>query len=214
MITVALIDDDALIREGLRMILDQAGDVEVVATGSDGLQAVRIARDVRPDLMLIDIRMPNLDGIDATRQITAEPDPPRIIILTTFELDEYVFQALRAGASGFLLKRTEPERLVDAIRIVADGEALLSPSVTRRLIDEFSKRPPSVAPERLSVLTDRESEVLVCIARGLSNQELAQQLGIAGNTVKTHVKRILTKLGARDRAQAIVIAYESGLMPG
>jgi len=129
-------------------------------------------------------------------------------------LDEYVFQALRAGASGFLLKRTEPERLVDAIRIVADGEALLSPSVTRRLIDEFSKRPPSVAPERLSVLTDRESEVLVCIARGLSNQELAQQLGIAGNTVKTHVKRILTKLGARDRAQAIVIAYESGLMPG
>ncbi|MBA3293519.1 MAG: response regulator transcription factor [Actinomycetota bacterium] len=214
MITVALIDDDALIREGLRMILDQAGDIEVVATGSDGLQAVRIARDVRPDLMLIDIRMPNLDGIDATRQITAEPDPPRIIILTTFELDEYVFQALRAGASGFLLKRTEPERLVDAIRIVADGEALLSPSVTRRLIDEFSKRPPSVAPERLSVLTDRESEVLVCIARGLSNQELAQQLGIAGNTVKTHVKRILTKLGARDRAQAIVIAYESGLMPG
>jgi len=214
MITVALIDDDALIREGLRMILDQAGDIEIVATGSDGLQAVRIARDVRPDLMLIDIRMPNLDGIDATRQITAEPDPPRIIILTTFELDEYVFQALRAGASGFLLKRTEPERLVDAIRIVADGEALLSPSVTRRLIDEFSKRPPSVAPERLSVLTDRESEVLVCIARGLSNQELAQQLGIAGNTVKTHVKRILTKLGARDRAQAIVIAYESGLMPG
>jgi len=214
MITVALIDDDALIREGLRMILDQAGDIEVVATGSDGLQAVRIARDVRPDLMLIDIRMPNLDGIDATRQITAEPDPPRIIILTTFELDEYVFQALRAGASGFLLKRTEPERLVDAIRIVADGEALLSPSVTRRLIDEFSKRPPSVAPERLSVLTDRESEVLVCIARGLSNQELAQQLGIAGNTVKTHVKRILTKLGARDRAQAILIAYESGLMPG
>jgi len=214
MITVALIDDDALIREGLRMILDQAGDIEVVATGSDGLQAVRVARDVRPDLMLIDIRMPNLDGIDATRQITAEPDPPRIIILTTFELDEYVFQALRAGASGFLLKRTEPERLVDAIRIVADGEALLSPSVTRRLIDEFSKRPPSVAPERLSVLTDRESEVLVCIARGLSNQELAQQLGIAGNTVKTHVKRILTKLGARDRAQAIVIAYESGLMPG
>lgn len=212
MIRVALVDDDALIREGLRMILDQAGDIEVAATGSDGRQAVRIAREIRPDLMLIDIRMPNLDGIEATKQITAEPDAPRIIILTTFELDEYVFQALRAGASGFLLKRTEPERLIDAIRVVAQGEALLSPSVTRRLIDEFSKQPASVSPERLSDLTEREREVLICIARGLSNQELAQRLVIADNTVKTHVKRILTKLGARDRAQAIVMAYESGLM--
>ena len=212
MIRVALIDDDVLIREGLRMILDQAGDIEVVATGSDGLQAVRIAREISPDLMLVDIRMPNLDGIEATRQIAAGPNAPRIIILTTFELDEYVFQALRAGASGFLLKRTEPERLVEAIRVVAHGEALLSPSVTRRLIDEFSKRPAAVSPERLSVLTEREREVLICIAKGLSNQELAQQLVIADNTVKTHVKRILTKLGARDRAQAIVIAYESGLM--
>jgi len=227
MIRVALIDDDVLIREGLRMILDQAGDIEVVATGSDGLQAVRIAREMSPDLMLVDIRMPNLDGIEATRQIVSLPQPaplpassglsrgpnaPRIIILTTFELDEYVFQALRAGASGFLLKRTEPERLVEAIRVVAHGEALLSPSVTRRLIDEFSKRPAAVSPERLSVLTEREREVLICIAKGLSNQELAQQLVIADNTVKTHVKRILTKLGARDRAQAIVIAYESGLM--
>jgi len=212
MIRVALVDDDALIREGLRMILEQAGDIEVVATGGDGRQAVRIAREIRPDVMLIDIRMPNLDGIEATRQITAEAEPPRIIILTTFELDEYVFQALRAGASGFLLKRTEPERLVDAVRVVAAGEALLSPSVTRRLIDEFGKRPASVSPERLSELTEREREVLLCIARGLSNKELAQQLVIADNTVKTHVKRILTKLGARDRAQAIVIAYESGLM--
>lgn len=212
MIRVALVDDDALIREGLRMILDQAGEIEVAATGSDGRQAVRIAREIRPDLMLIDIRMPNLDGIEATKQITAEPDAPRIIILTTFELDEYVFQALRAGASGFLLKRTEPERLIDAIRVVAQGEALLSPSVTRRLIDEFSKQPASVSPERLSDLTEREREVLICIARGLSNQELAQRLVIADNTVKTHVKRILTKLGARDRAQAIVMAYESGLM--
>jgi len=212
MIRVALVDDDALIREGLRMILEQAGDIEVVATGGDGRQAVRIAREIRPDVMLIDIRMPNLDGIEATRQITAEAEPPRIIILTTFELDEYVFQALRAGASGFLLKRTEPERMVDAVRVVAAGEALLSPSVTRRLIDEFGKRPASVSPERLSELTEREREVLLCIARGLSNKELAQQLVIADNTVKTHVKRILTKLGARDRAQAIVIAYESGLM--
>ncbi|MDQ3576889.1 MAG: response regulator transcription factor [Actinomycetota bacterium] len=214
MIRVALVDDDALIREGLRMILDQADDIEVVATGSDGRQAVRIAREVAPEIMLIDIRMPNLDGIEATRQITAEPDPPRVIILTTFELDSYVFEALRAGASGFLLKRTEPDQLVHAIRIVADGEALLSPSVTRRLIDEFSKRPATVSPERLHGLTEREHEVLVCIARGLSNRELAQRLVIADNTVKTHVKRILTKLGARDRAQAIVIAYESGLMSG
>ena len=212
MIRVALVDDDALIREGLRMILEQAGDIEVVATGGDGRQAVRIAREIGPDVMLVDIRMPNLDGIEATQQITAEAEAPRIIILTTFELDEYVFQALRAGASGFLLKRTEPERLVDAVRVVAAGEALLSPSVTRRLIDEFGKRPASASPERLSELTEREREVLLCIARGLSNKELAQQLVIADNTVKTHVKRILTKLGARDRAQAIVIAYESGLM--
>ncbi len=212
MIRVALVDDDALIREGLRMILDQADGIDVVASGSDGLQAVRLAREQRLDLMLVDIRMPNLDGIEATRQITAQPDAPRIVILTTFELDEYVFQALRAGASGFLLKRTEPEKLVEAIRVVAAGEALLSPSVTRRLIDEFSKRPALISPERLSELTEREREVLVCIAKGLSNQELAHQLFIADNTVKTHVKRILTKLGARDRAQAIVIAYESGLM--
>jgi len=211
-IRVALVDDDALIREGLRMILDQADGIDVVASGSDGLQAVRLAREQRLDLMLVDIRMPNLDGIEATRQITAQPDAPRIVILTTFELDEYVFQALRAGASGFLLKRTEPEKLVEAIRVVAAGEALLSPSVTRRLIDEFSKRPALISPERLSELTEREREVLVCIAKGLSNQELAHQLFIADNTVKTHVKRILTKLGARDRAQAIVIAYESGLM--
>ncbi len=219
MIRVALVDDDALIREGLRMILEQAADIEVVATGPDGVAAIHIAREVRPDVMLVDIRMPVLDGIEATRQITAvaEPQPPRVVILTTFELDEYVFQALRAGASGFLLKRTEPERLVEAIRVVAAGEALLSPSVTRRLIDEFSRRPASgseggVVSQRLADLTDREREVLSCIARGLSNQELAAQLFIADNTVKTHVKRILTKLGARDRAQAIVIAYESGLM--
>lgn len=213
MIRIALVDDDALIREGLRMILDQAGDIEIVATGGDGNHAVRIAREQSPDLMLIDIRMPLLDGIEATRQITAEPDAPRVIILTTFEQDEYVFEALRAGASGFLLKRTEPERLLEAIRVVAAGDALLSPSVTRRLIQEFSRRPASVDPHRLSGLTEREREVLVCIAQGLSNQELAARLVIADNTVKTHVKRILTKLQARDRAQAIVIAYESGLMP-
>lgn len=212
MIRVALIDDDALIREGLRMIIEQAGDLEVVATASNGEEALRVASEHRPDVMLMDVRMPVLDGIEATRRITDSDDAPRVIILTTFELDEYVFEALRAGASGFLLKRTEPEQLVGAIRVVAGGEALLSPSVTRRLIEEFTRRPPVGSGERLANLTEREREVLLLIARGLSNQELAEQLFIADNTVKTHVKRIFTKLGARDRAQAIVIAYESGLM--
>ena len=212
MIRVALVDDDALIREGLRMIIEQAGDLEVVATAGNGEEALKVAREHRPDVMLMDVRMPVLDGIEATRQITSTDDAPRVIILTTFELDEYVFEALRAGASGFLLKRTQPEHLVGAIRVVAAGEALLSPSVTRRLIEEFTKRPEAGSAERLTGLTEREQEVLVLIARGLSNQELSEQLFIADNTVKTHVKRIFTKLGARDRAQAIVIAYESGLM--
>ncbi len=218
-IRVAIVDDDALIREGLRMIVEQAGDLEVVATAGDGEEALRVAREHRPDVMLMDVRMPILDGIEATRQITETEGAPRVIILTTFELDEYVFEALRAGASGFLLKRTEPEQLVAAIRVVAGGEALLSPSVTKRLIEEFTRRPQSAtgpassSADRLTVLTEREREVLLLIARGLSNQELAEQLFIADNTVKTHVKRIFTKLGARDRAQAIVIAYESGLVP-
>jgi len=211
-IRVALVDDDALIREGLRMIINQAADLEVVATAGNGADALRVAAEHRPDVILMDVRMPVLDGIEATRQITEQEDAPRVIILTTFELDEYVFEALRAGASGFLLKRTEPEQLVSAIRVVAGGEALLSPSVTRRLIEEFTKRPQSGSGERLAMLTEREREVLLLIARGLSNQELAEQLFIADNTVKTHVKRIFTKLGARDRAQAIVIAYESGLV--
>ena len=212
MIRIALVDDDALIREGLRMIIDQAEDLEVVATAGNGEEALRVAAEHRPDVILMDVRMPVLDGIEATKRITDKADAPRVIILTTFELDEYVFEALRAGASGFLLKRTEPQELVGAIRVVAGGEALLSPSVTRRLIEEFTKRPQTGSGERLSMLTEREREVLLLIARGLSNQELAEQLFIADNTVKTHVKRIFTKLGARDRAQAIVIAYESGLM--
>jgi DNA-binding NarL/FixJ family response regulator len=212
MIRVVLVDDDVLIREGLRMIIDQAGDLEVVATAGNGEEALLVAAEHRPDVILMDVRMPVLDGIEATRRITDAEGAPRVIILTTFELDEYVFEALRAGASGFLLKRTEPEQLVGAIRVVAGGEALLSPSVTRRLIEEFTRRPQTDSGERLTMLTDREREVLVLIARGFSNQELAEQLFIADNTVKTHVKRIFTKLGARDRAQAIVIAYESGLM--
>ncbi len=212
MIRVVLVDDDALIREGLRMIIDQAGDIKVVATAGNGEEALGVAAEHRPDVILMDVRMPVLDGIEATRRITNAEAAPRVIILTTFELDEYVFEALRAGASGFLLKRTEPEQLVGAIRVVAGGEALLSPSVTRRLIEEFTRTPQTGSGERLTMLTDREREVLVLIARGLSNQELAEQLFIADNTVKTHVKRIFTKLGARDRAQAIVIAYESGLV--
>jgi DNA-binding NarL/FixJ family response regulator len=212
MIRVVLVDDDALIREGLRMIIDQAGDLEVVATAGNGEEALSIAAEHRPDVILMDVRMPVLDGIEATRRITNAEGAPRVIMLTTFELDEYVFEALRAGASGFLLKRTEPEQLVEAIRVVAGGEALLSPSVTRRLIEEFTRRPQTGSGERLTMLTDREREVLMLIAHGLSNQELAEQLFIADNTVKTHVKRIFTKLGARDRAQAIVIAYESGLV--
>ena len=211
-IRVALVDDDVLIREGLRMIIDQSDDLQVVATAGDGEEALRVAREERPDVMLMDVRMPVLDGIEATRRITEAEDAPRVIILTTFELDEYVFEALRAGASGFLLKRTDPEQLVAAVRVVAGGEALLSPSVTRRLIAEFTRRPQMGSNVHLADLTDREREVLLLIARGLSNQELADQLFIADNTVKTHVKRIFTKLGARDRAQAIVMAYESGLM--
>lgn len=212
MITIALVDDDALIREGLRMILEQADGLEVVASAENGQEAIRIATAYRPDVMLMDVRMPVVDGIEATRRITSVDDAPRVIILTTFEQDEYVFEALRAGASGFLLKRTEPEQLISAIRVVSGGEALLSPSVTRRLIEEFTRNRPVGKADLLADLTDREREVLELIGRGLSNQELAEQLFIADNTVKTHIKRILAKLGARDRAQAIVIAYESGLI--
>lgn len=212
MIKVAIVDDDALMREGLRMILEQADGLEVVASADNGQEAIRIARAYRPDVMLMDVRMPVLDGIEATRRITSSEGSPRVIILTTFELDEYVFEAIRAGASGFLLKRIEPEQLVSAVRVVSGGDALLSPSVTRRLIEEFTRNRPVGNPGVLADLTDREREVLELIARGLSNQELAEELFIAANTVKTHIKRILAKLGARDRAQAIVIAYESGLV--
>jgi DNA-binding NarL/FixJ family response regulator len=211
-IKVALVDDDALIREGLRMILEQSEGIDVIAMAQNGQEAVRVAKAYRPDVMLMDVRMPVLDGIEATRQIAEAEDAPRVIILTTFELDEYVFEALRAGASGFLLKRTEPEQLIAAIRVVAAGEALLSPSVTKRLIEEFTRNRPVAKTELLTDLTEREREVLELIARGLSNQELSERLFIADNTVKTHVKRILSKLGARDRAQAIVMAYESGLI--
>jgi DNA-binding NarL/FixJ family response regulator len=216
MIRVALVDDDRLIREGLRMIVANEADLEVVGQAGNGREAIALVGEQEIDVMLMDIRMPAMDGIEATRQIVELEGAPRIIILTTFELDEYVFEALRAGASGFLLKRIPPEQLLEGIRVVAAGEALLSPSVTRRLIEAFTRKAPVRADpaqsQRVSVLTPRELEVLAGIGRGLSNQELAEQLFIADNTVKTHVKRVFTKIGARDRAQAVVIAYQAGLV--
>jgi len=215
MIQVLVVDDDHLMRAGLTMIIEQTSDVAVVGEAEDGRQAVLVARRERPDVVLMDVRMPVVDGIEATREIVSLPDPPRVLILTTFELDEYVFNALEAGASGFLLKRTPPEQLIEGIRTVAAGDALLSPSVTRRLIAEFAKRPVEreLSP-RLAELTQREREVLVAMARGLSNAELAEELYISENTVKTHVRRVLTKLGARDRVNAVVMAYQGGLMEG
>lgn len=213
MIQVLVVDDDHLMRAGLKMIIEQTSDLSVVAEAEDGRQAVMAARRERPDVVLMDVRMPVLDGIESTREIASLPDPPRVLILTTFELDEYVFNALQAGASGFLLKRTPPEQLIEGIRTVAAGDALLSPSVTRRLIAEFASRPVEreLSP-RISELTEREREVLVAMAGGLSNAELAEQLYISENTVKTHVSRVLTKLGARDRVNAVVMAYQGGLM--
>jgi DNA-binding NarL/FixJ family response regulator len=212
LIKVLIVDDDHLMRTGLAMIIEQTPDLVVAGEAEDGRQSVTIARRESPDVVLMDVRMPVLGGIEATREITSLPDPPRVLILTTFELDEYVFNALQAGASGFLLKRTPPEQLIDGIRTIAAGEALLSPSVTKRLIAEFANRPERAVDPKLANLTDREREVLVEMARGLSNEELAESLFISENTVKTHVKKILTKLGVRDRVNAVVLAYQGGLM--
>jgi DNA-binding NarL/FixJ family response regulator len=214
-IRVLLADDQSLIRAGFRMILESQPDIEVVGESANGEQAAAQSTRLRPDVVLMDIQMPELDGLAATRRIV-QATASRVIILTTFERDEYVFEALQAGASGFLLKNAPPEQLVEAVRLVAAGEALLAPSVTRRVIEQFARRP--VAPEvraRLDSLTQREREVLVLLARGRSNSELAAELFVSEGTIKTHLSSLLAKLGLRDRVQAVVLAYESGLVtPG
>jgi len=213
-IRVVLVDDQALVRTGFRMILDETDDIEVVGEAADGGLGVDTVARTRPDVVLVDVRMPGMDGIEATRRIRALANPPKVIILTTFDLDEYVFAGLRAGASGFLLKDTLAVDLVTAVRVVTTGEAVAAPSVTRRLISHFLNSPPARQPrsDRLSVLTAREREVLTLIARGRSNAEIAEELHLVEGTVKTHVGRILAKLALRDRVQAVILGYECGLV--
>jgi DNA-binding NarL/FixJ family response regulator len=212
-IKILIADDQALVRTGFRKILESEPNLEVVGEAGDGGEAVEAALLLRPDVVLMDIRMPRLDGLEATRRLAGKT---RVLVLTTFDLNEYVYEALRAGASGFLLKDAPADQLVTAIRVVAAGEALLAPSITRRLIEEFARRPPSNArPAELEALSPRELEVLRLVARGLSNAEIASELYVSDATVKTHVSRILQKLNLRDRVQAVVLAYESGLLqPG
>jgi DNA-binding NarL/FixJ family response regulator len=222
-IRVAVADDQPLVRGGFAALVAHADDLELAGEAADGEAAVALARSARPDVLLMDVRMPVLDGIEATRRITADPAlaSVRVVILTTFDLDEYVYAGLRAGASGFLLKDVTPERLVDAIRIAATGDALLAPSVTRRLVERYivpadgAREPGRTDPSELERLTEREREVLALVARGLSNAEIGERIHVSHATAKTHVGRILTKLGARDRAQLVVAAYETGLVtPG
>ena len=215
MIRVLLADDQRLVRSGFRMILKAEPGIEVVGEAGDGVEAVSLSRELRPDVVLMDVRMPKVDGIEATRRLMRLEHPPRVLVLTTFDLDEYVYDALRAGSSGFLLKDAPEEQLVAAIRIAADGGATFSPSVTRRLVEEFARRRAGTPPPELATLTEREREVMILVARGLSNAEIAARLVVSDHTVKTHVARVLSKLGLRDRTQAVVAAYESGLVrPG
>jgi DNA-binding NarL/FixJ family response regulator len=215
-IRVILVDDQHLVRAGFRLILETEEDIDVVGEAGDGRAGVELARQLRPDIVLMDIRMPEIDGVEATRRIAAMgPGGPRILILTTYDADEYVVEALRAGASGFLLKDAPPQQLVDAIRVIASGDALLAPSITRRLLDRFAKRLPSgrrATVEVLRELTEREVEVMTWVARGMSNSEIAAELSISEATVKTHVSHILDKLDLRDRAQAVVVAFDVGLV--
>ncbi len=215
MIRVLLADDDGLVRGGMSMIIESADDITVVGEATSGPEAVEMVGRLEPDVVLMDIQMPDGDGIEATRRILERRDcSTRVIVVTTFELDRYVFESLRAGASGYLLKRSRPSELIDGIRIVAAGEALLSPSVTRRLVEEFAGQPavPEDAEDALEVLTNREREVLTCVARGMSNAEIAEEMYISESTAKTHLKRVLMKLGLRDRVSAVVFAYEAGVV--
>ena len=215
MIRVLIADDQDLVRIGLRALVEDASDLELVGEAADGLQALAVVREARPDIVLMDVRMPGIDGIEATRRIVADPSlaGTRVIVLTTFELDEYVFDALRHGASGFLTKDTKPADLLQAIRLVAAGEALLSPSVTRRVVREFATRPARVLKPhpQLATLTDREREIVGLVGEGLSNDEIAARLVVSPATARTHVSRAMIKLSARDRAQLVVFAYQSGL---
>jgi DNA-binding NarL/FixJ family response regulator len=216
-IRILIADDEAIVRDGLRAIVEQESDLEVVGEAADGAQAVTAARELEPDVTLLDIQMPNIDGVEATRRLLALPQPPRVLILTTFDRNEYVYESMRAGASGFLLKDVRRGQLTDAIRTVVAGDTLVAPTITRRLIEEFCRRPtPSgTTPPELTDLTARELEVLELVARGLSNTEIATTLVVAESTIKTHVAHILAKLGLRDRAQAVVVAYETALItPG
>jgi DNA-binding NarL/FixJ family response regulator len=216
-IRVLVVDDQEMVREGFSALLGAQEDIEVVGSAGDGVAAVAEVRRLLPDVVLMDIRMPEMDGLAATRLLAADPHPVKVLVLTTFDLDDYVYDALRAGASGFLLKHAPARELVDAVRVVARGDALLAPSITKRLIEDFVKSRPGrgVRPRGLEVLTERETEVLRLIAQGMSNVEIAGHLFLAEQTVKTHVSRVLMKLGLRDRAQAVIAAYESGLVvPG
>ena len=215
MINVLIADDQAMVRSGLRLILETESDITVVAEAENGEEAVRLARRENPDVVLMDVRMPVMDGLEATREITQANTETKVIVLTTFDLDDYVYGALRAGAGGFLLKDAEGDELVNAIRVIASGDAIIAPSITKRLIAEFAKRPEATVAEGLDQLTDREVEVLGLVAKGLSNVEIGEELFVSETTVKTHVSHILTKLHLRDRVQAVVLAYESGLItPG
>jgi DNA-binding NarL/FixJ family response regulator len=212
-VRVLVVDDESIVRSGVRLILESAAGIEVVGEAEDGRSAVEAARSLRPDVVLLDVRMPGMDGIEATRLMARGPDPPVVLVLTTFDLDEYVYDALRAGAGGFLLKTLPPEQLVAAVRAARSGDVLLAPAVTRRLVERFVQAPPPGAPRpEIQSLTERETDVLAALGRGLSNSEIARSLFISETTVRTHITHLFAKLGIRDRAQAVVIAYECGLV--